>query len=766
MKQRASESPGTSDELQGANEASQDVADSKSEKYPKEISASSIHDDSPIDDLDDDKLGFDVYADSIAKCILKTPNPNGNVIAIHGSWGAGKSSLVNLVVNDIKRLSEENSCPIVIRFNSWLYRTEDGIVNGFFKEFYSGLKSQLDDTSINLRPLLKLSEQVAGMVTAIKPGVDLLFSPVAGAAVSKVGEAISSGNRVLRKAIEDPQSIEELRSELCNKLEDLDKHILIIIDDIDRLSPEEAIAVFRLIKSVGRLTNVVYLLAYDRKVADRMIKKIYPSEKGLYLEKIVQAGFDLPDLADSSIVSMLELRFINIFGNAIFEDSEYIFNTINSIVLPEIRTPRDVHRLANIISVTYPSVKDDVNVADFIAMETFRLFRPSLYQEIRSRRELLTEESSSLSKADITDVLNNISTKFLSKEKESEHNRLKRSLANIFPILDSSIDYKTLHLIDDIVSDWNKEKRVCSSLCFETYFRFSVSGSTISEAEFLKFKENISDSSYVIETLKRYISIESGYDRTKASLLLDRIAYSKEIIDGGSIKDFIVTLYKILDDLDAPRDSRIKFGYREDNFWRVKRLSENMLIENFELPTISDIMIAACKVAPLRFRSSLCAAMCRHYHLGNGAGYQGWVFLTKDDAIELQGLTLKEIRFLAEGDSIIYLKDLPLFLSNWAYISTDSDEVRTHFSYIIFGNTENAILAAREFIKIFPDESKDNEPSRQKLIAISSFIDVENFINELYKIVPYENATEEDKRIANRLIRIFGHVDPIWSQPG
>lgn len=93
MKQRASESPGTSDELQGANNTSQDAAEPKSEKYPKEISASSIHDDSPIDDHDDDKLGFDVYAESIAKCILKTPNPNGNVIAIHGSWGGRKKQL-------------------------------------------------------------------------------------------------------------------------------------------------------------------------------------------------------------------------------------------------------------------------------------------------------------------------------------------------------------------------------------------------------------------------------------------------------------------------------------------------------------------------------------------------------------------------------------------------------------------------------------------------------------------------------------------------
>ena len=762
MKQRVSESSGTYDELQGANDASQDAAEPKSEKYPKEISASSIHDDSPIDDLDDDKLGFDVYAESIAKCILKTPNPNGNVIAIHGSWGTGKSSLVNLVVNDIKRLSEESSCPIVIRFNSWLYRTEDGIVNGFFKEFYSGLKSQLDDTSINLRPLLKLSEQVAGMVTAIKPGADLLFSSVAGAAVSKVGEAISSGNRVLRKAVEDPQSIEELRSDLCDKLQDIDKHILIIIDDIDRLSPEEAIAVFRLIKSVGKLTNVVYLLAYDRKVADRMIKKIYPSEKGLYLEKIVQAGFDLPDFSDSSILSMLETRFIDIFGNAISEGHEYIFNTIDSIVVPEIQTPRDVHRLANIISVTYPSVRDDVNIADFIAIETFRLFRPSLYQEIRSRKLLLTEAGTSLSNDRINELVSNIETEFLSNEPKSERGRLKKSLLNVFPSLQPNSSYSA----EDIVLDWNKNKRVCSALHFETYFRLSVSKGAISEAEFIYFIERVDERDFVKEKLTEYIGVKPGYGRTKASFLLDKVAYSKEILLDSHIKGFLVTLYEMLDKIDNPSDSRVRFFHREDNFWRVKKLSENLLYERFDLEKTSAIMFDACKAAPLKYRVSLCASMCRQYQLGNRSGYQGWVFLTHRDASDFQSSVLDEIRDHAKDNSIINFDGLPLFLSNWEIISYDQNEVKDEFRHMIEGSHDHAIIAANQFISLFPDESKDDNPEKSTLIAIGSLIDVNHFVTELYRIIPYENATERDKRVANRLIRIFGHVDPSWSQPG
>lgn len=668
---------------------------------------------------------------------------------------------MNLVVKDIEHLSEEGQCPIVIRFNSWLYRTEDGIVNGFFKEFYSGLKSQLDGTSINLRPLLKLSEQVAGMVTAIKPGVDLLFSPVAGAAVSKVGEAISSGNRVLRKAIEDPQSIEELRSELCDKLEGLDKHILIIIDDVDRLSPEEAIAVFRLIKSVGRLTNVIYLLAYDRKVADRMIKKIYPSEKGLYLEKIVQAGFDLPVLADSSIVSILESRFKNIFGNTVLEGSEHTFHIIDSIVVPEIKTPRDVHRLANIISVTYPSVKDDVNIEDFIAMETFRLFRPNLYQEIRSRKLLLTEAGTSVSRARVKKFFDNLETDLLSTEPPSERSRLKESLIDIFPSLKQNNEYS----VDDMVSNWDKNKRVCSSLHFETYFRLSVSEDVISEVEFINFIKRVHDRKFVKEMLSDYITVRSGYGRTKASFMLDKIANSREIIDNDYVEDLLATLYEMLDDLDVDSDRRFGFGSRYDNFSRIRKISENLLTERFDLVRASEIMISVCEVTPLKYSAALCALMCRHYHLGNGGGQQRWVFLTESDARVLQKLTLTEIREYANENSIIDLDGLPRFLSSWHIITDDPYEVRHQFRHAIENDQERTINAARKFLNLFPDKSKDNNPDKLTLMSLVGLIDVEDFANKLNQIMINKKVTGDDRELASRLIGILAHVDPRWYRP-
>jgi hypothetical protein len=52
-------------------------------------------------------------------------------------------------------------------------------------------------------------------------------------------------------------------------LQEEDRRFLIIIDDIDRLNPDEALAIFRLVKSVGRLPNVMYLLVFGPALADQ-----------------------------------------------------------------------------------------------------------------------------------------------------------------------------------------------------------------------------------------------------------------------------------------------------------------------------------------------------------------------------------------------------------------------------------------------------------------------------------------------------------------
>lgn len=104
-----------------------------------------------------------------------------------------------------------------------------------------------------------------------------------------VGGVAGGAMEWLGGLIQQEEGVEKLHAELSKALAEQPRCFLIVIDDIDRLSPDEALLIFRLVKSVGRLPNVMYLLVYDRQLAEKIVSERFPSEGPHYLEKIIQA---------------------------------------------------------------------------------------------------------------------------------------------------------------------------------------------------------------------------------------------------------------------------------------------------------------------------------------------------------------------------------------------------------------------------------------------------------------------------------------------
>jgi predicted KAP-like P-loop ATPase len=71
-------------------------------------------------------------------------------------------------------------------------------------------------------------------------------------------------------------------------------------------------------------------------------------------------------------------------------------NVYYDAIAPYINTPRDVSRLANAISVSWPPLANEVDTADFAALETMRLFEAALYNEVRLNKERLCGQRSGL----------------------------------------------------------------------------------------------------------------------------------------------------------------------------------------------------------------------------------------------------------------------------------------------------------------------------------------------------------------------------------
>jgi predicted KAP-like P-loop ATPase len=176
-----------------------------------------VRSDRPIESKDEDRFGRAPFACAIAEQILMSPAVDSYVVALMGPWGCGKTSLLNIVAEEVKLRSGQ---AVVLHFNPWIFSGAEQLVGHFFGELGSQLSELKQD---------KLSS--AG--TAIKKYAGLLgkvaeFIPVAGPVLKIVANVTES----TAEAVSVPPSIEKQRKSIQEVLRATDQRIIVLIDDM------------------------------------------------------------------------------------------------------------------------------------------------------------------------------------------------------------------------------------------------------------------------------------------------------------------------------------------------------------------------------------------------------------------------------------------------------------------------------------------------------------------------------------------------------
>src|ERR1700738_3844416 len=99
--------------------------------------------DSPIETANDDKLGRKTFAQALARSLAGFSGEDSFVVGIHGKWGTGKSSILNLLVEQIER--DNRSRPDTeqlhaMRFNPWNFSDQNQLIFQFLRQFRAHLK--------------------------------------------------------------------------------------------------------------------------------------------------------------------------------------------------------------------------------------------------------------------------------------------------------------------------------------------------------------------------------------------------------------------------------------------------------------------------------------------------------------------------------------------------------------------------------------------------------------------------------------------------
>jgi len=618
---------------------------------------SEFFNDSPIETADDDRYGIAPFAKSIAKSILNIHRPVGTTLAIYGLWGSGKSSAINLIRSALKN-AEKNQELVVTDFKCWWYRGEEALALAFLQELNAALSSGLGDKIKDLIP--KISRRM------------LQAGPVVGAAVSLMSgqpwwsTIISKSSQFASTFFSDSETVESIFNKLSKILESQDRKFLIIIDDIDRLTPDEALSVFRLVKSIGRLPNVLYLLAFDRELAEKIVHEKYPSEDSHFLEKIIQAGFDLPmplqaDLNDAALASITE-----ICGRPPESQLVRTMNIFYDVVAPYITKPRDVTRFRNAINVTWPAIANEVNLADFVGLEALRLFEPRLYKSIRLNRSRVCGIRRD------REERNDRFAVFLRDLPEEKHEQAQIALQRLFPRLEDA-GYS-----GEWLSRWDAERRVCIEAHFDTYFRLSLSDQVLPANLIETLTARAGDSEFIKTTLREAARTTRKDGKSLIPVYLDALTTNAARINKESVGSLLSALFEIHDEIDLEEDSDKGFLQIANTTLRFHWLIRRLTMGRFSIEERTQMYTSALQHSALGWLVDFVQSAKDDYaeREGKPATPEEDCLVRREAIGPLIEMALNSIRAAAADGSLLHHQDLLQILYQWREFLGHPDEVR------------------------------------------------------------------------------------------
>ena len=517
----------------------------------------SLNSDAPKEDPTDDAFGFAMFAKRIAEAIKRTPSPQGLVMAIHGPWGSGKSTLLNFSKHYLSQGTGDGI--MIIDFNPWWFNDKNHLATQFLSQF----KSKLPHESEILRGLgdsMAAYSEALGKAVAIGYGIPWLDKPV---------------GLCLKMFKRKDKDVPKLKSEISTALKKANQRFLFVIDDIDRLTPNEILELFKVIKALADFPNVIYLLSFDRDVVSQSLSTSLGVDGNAYLEKIVQVPFSLPTIDPLR----LRQKFINEL-NLLFDqfpptkfDEEYWSNVFFEGIDHLIEKPRDVVRIINVIAVTYPAVAGEVNPIDFIALEFLRVFEPFVYETIRDNKEKFTGRMQH-SKDEERKRMKSFHDSWLERISDIRRQPVRELILHLFPLVRGA--WNNISHGSEYHAIWRKELRVTSEDIFDVYFQFGISPDSLSRSEIDQLLRTGADAQSALSILQDAAKVIRPTGRSKARDYFERLRDFKDEITEETASGLLQAMFAIGDRLLNPADEGgglMSFPNR----WRYRGLVEQLL---------------------------------------------------------------------------------------------------------------------------------------------------------------------------------------------
>lgn len=427
------------------------------------------------------------YGETLADQLIATMKKQQHSIAvgITGEWGSGKTTFLNLLKNNLDKRAE------IVEFNPWMCQTPEQVTRDFFASLRHQLSQKHSSLSKPIRYYAKYLEKIR---------------------ISILGSIWLESSSLIKTP-----SLLTLKNELSSKFSAIDKPVVILIDDLDRLESKEVFEVLRLIRNTGDINNTIYITTFDKGYVTSVLKEIGCNTPSAYLEKIFPIELHLPKPEEYQIWEVFKEELIaqdttsrkfaeKLINN--FSGSDY------ELILKILTNYRKVKRFCRLFMLNvkfvvryYPS---DFKYLDLFWIELLQFYDNQTYDSlVRDASTLLYYDSSS--KRYI--LREGITTKITSKE-ESHHYKAEK----IWQL-------QTPHILQRLFGEYVKtsSRGICYPENYMRFFAIGLSAQKLSVSEFKHLIDGKHDYKQVIDDwIKqgKYISsIEYHLTQTKTYTL-------------------------------------------------------------------------------------------------------------------------------------------------------------------------------------------------------------------------------------------------------
>jgi hypothetical protein len=304
-----------------------------------------------------DLFGIQKYQNALIEFVNHSHTPL--TIALQGEWGSGKTSLMNLLDDELC----DKGTFYRVWINSWQYSLmrspEEAIlkiVEGMIEQILKMLSDNdgKNKTVENVKSIFKkislaggkfLAKQITDKIGLNPDGVDAFFDGGGseGAEISQM-----------------KKEIEKLIAEIIETSKDKNKlGFIFFIDDLDRIDPPIAVQILELLKNIFDLDKCIFILAIDYDV---VIKGLEPkfgklTEKNerefrSFFDKIIQMPFSMPVASYTIDIYLLDaLKNIGFITEEESSENQYKESLTELASLSVGQNPRALKRLTNTLSL-------------------------------------------------------------------------------------------------------------------------------------------------------------------------------------------------------------------------------------------------------------------------------------------------------------------------------------------------------------------------------------------------------------------------------